>query len=80
MLDSPLKSLCLEAYGRYQRGERVGKEQDFTANGSRRGFGVNRDRKLNFYAGDRLMVNMMAPAKQAANPPQPKPPQPAPVP
>ena len=53
---------------------------DIKARWTENGKEVNRDRKLNFYAGDRLMVNLMAPPKPAAKPPQPKPPQPAPVP
>jgi len=41
---------------------------------------VVRDRRLDFYAGDRLMVNLMAPAKKAATQPLQQPPPPAPIP
>jgi len=53
---------------------------DIKARWTENGKEVVRDRQLNFYAGDRLMVNMMAPAKQPPAQALPAPRQAPPVP
>jgi uncharacterized protein (TIGR03000 family) len=62
---------------------------DIKARWTENGKEVVRDRKLEFYAGDRLMVNLLAPVNKATLPPPqpapakkptPQPPAPAPIP